>query len=312
MPTPDTDDRQPAADVSDEALLEQLPGFSRTVHDLDDVSLNVISGGSGPVVVLLPGWPQTWWSFRAIMPELAKTHRVLAVDIRGMGGSSRPATGYDKKTMAGDIRRLLDSLGIDRASIVGHDVGAQVAFSLAANHLDLVERIVMLDFVHFSLEWYSIPLLPAPGAFADQAKAGADGAYLWWFAFHQVKGLPERLLEGRVHLEHDWFFDYVSRDSAAVSAFDRAVYAAAYSDADSIRAGNAWYQALDQDVTDYQSYAQLTQPVLGLGSGAHGLMSALLPAAAPRLTLHEVPDSGHFVVSENTAFVLEQLTAFLA
>ncbi|WP_380156165.1 alpha/beta hydrolase [Kineococcus sp. R86509] len=298
-------------DVSDDALLARLPGFTRAVHDLGEVSLNVVTGGEGPVVVLLPGWPQTWWSFHELMPHLARSYRVLAVDIRGMGGSSRPAGGYDKKTMAGDVHRLLDTLGIDRASVVGHDIGAQVAFSLAANHPTLIERIVMLDFVHFSPEWYSIPLLPAPGAFADQSKAGNDGAYLWWFAFHQVKGLPEALLEGRAHLEHDWFFDYVSLDSASVSVFDRAVYAAAYADADSVRAGNAWYQALDQDVADYESYQPLGVPVLGLGAGAHGLMANLLPARAPQLTLLNVPEAGHFVASENPAFVLEQLDAFL-
>lgn len=303
---------QLAVDVPDDALLRRLPEFTREVHELGEVALNVISGGEGPVIVLLSGWPQTWWAFHEIMPELAKTHRVFAVDIRGMGASSRPAGGYDKKTMAGDIHRLLETLDIERASIVGHDTGAQVAFSLAANYPAMIERIVMLNFVHFSPEWYSIPLLPAPGAFADQDKSGTDDAYLWWFAFHQVKGLPEKLLEGRVHLEHDWFFDYVSGDSADVSACDRAVDAASYSDADSIRAGNAWYRALDQDSSDYESYEPLDLPVLGLGTGAYGLMSALLPARAPQLTLLSVPEAGHFVASENPAFVLEQLERFLA
>lgn len=308
--TSETHQQRPdRADLSDEALLKHLPGFTKAVHDLGDVSLNVVSGGQGPALVLLPGWPQTWWSFHKVMPELAKSYRVIAVDLRGMGGSSRPAGGYDKKTMAGDIRRLLERLGIERAGVVGHDIGAAVAFALAASHPEVVERIAMLDFVHFSREWYSIPLLPVPGSF-DQAKAAPDAAYLWWFAFHQVKGLPEALLGDRARLEHDWFFDYLSIDGSSVTTLDRDVYAASYPDADAVRAGNAWFQTLDQDVLDYESYGAVEVPVLGLGGGTYGFMAALLPEKAPDLTMVKVPDCGHFPASENPAFLLDQVRSF--
>lgn len=309
--TTDINKRRERADVSDDALLRLLPQFSKARYDLGGVTLSVISGGSGPVVVLLPGWPQTWWSFHRIMPQLAQTHRVLAVNLRGMGDSSRPADGYDKKTMAGDVNSLLRQLGIDRASVVGHDVGAAVAFSLAANHPDVVDRIAMIDFVHFSREWYSLPLLPAPGTF-DQDKAAPDGAYPWWFAFNQVKGLPERILADRAHLLHDWFFDYLSVHRTSISQFDRDVYAAAYANDGAVRAGNAWFQALDRDVADYESYDLVDLPVLGLGGATHGLMAALLPQKAKRLTMVKVPNSGHFPTNENPDFVLEQIERFLA
>jgi pimeloyl-ACP methyl ester carboxylesterase len=246
------------------------------------------------------------------MPELVRDHRVLAVDLRGMGASSRPAGGYDKKTMSGDIRRIMVRLGIRSASVLGHDIGAQVAFSLAANHPEAVDKLVLVDFVHFSPEWYTLPLLPGPGTFVDQSQPGPGGSYLWWFAFHQVKGLPEQLLGDRAYLEQEWFFNYVSLNSASITDFDRAVYAAAYPDADAVRAGNAWFQSLDQDVEDYLTYEALRMPVLGLGSGVHELMSTVLPQKITDLDMVKVPASGHFPVDENPNFVLQELTRFLS
>jgi pimeloyl-ACP methyl ester carboxylesterase len=201
------------ADVKDAALVASLPGFDLDQHDLGDVTLNTVSGGDGSALILLPGWPQTCWSFHRLMPELARDHRVIAVDLRGMGASSRPPGGYDKKTMSGDIRRLMVRLGIRSASVVGHDIAAQVAFSLADNHPEVVEKLVLVDIVHVSPEWYTLPLLPGPGTFVDQSKPGPGGSYLGWFAFHQVKDLPEQLLGDRAYREQEWFFNYASLNS---------------------------------------------------------------------------------------------------
>jgi len=107
-------------DTSDEALVKQLPGFSNDYADVNGIRLHFVQGGAGQPLFLLGGWPQTWWEFHKIMPDLAKHFRVIAVDIRGQGTSSRPATGYDKKTMAGDIHALARSLGYQRVYIAGH------------------------------------------------------------------------------------------------------------------------------------------------------------------------------------------------
>jgi pimeloyl-ACP methyl ester carboxylesterase len=88
--------------------------------------------------MLLPGWPETWWAYHKIMPELARTHRVISVDFRGMGSSDKPADGYDKKSMAHDLLELIRQRGYEKVDVVGHDIGAMVAFSLAANHGDQV------------------------------------------------------------------------------------------------------------------------------------------------------------------------------
>lgn len=98
-------------DVSDAALVRTLPGFESRFATVNGVRLHFVTGGNGDPVLLLPGWPETWWSYRKIMPELAKRYRVISVDIRGMGASDKPAGGYDKKTMAADIDALVRHLG---------------------------------------------------------------------------------------------------------------------------------------------------------------------------------------------------------
>ncbi|MDR6660840.1 pimeloyl-ACP methyl ester carboxylesterase [Tardiphaga robiniae] len=296
-------------DVSDEALVATLPGFRSGNVEANGVRLHFVAGGSGNLVVLLPGWPETWWGYHKIMPELAKTHRVLSLDIRGMGASDKPAGGYDKKTMAEDVSQLLIQLGYDKADIVGHDIGAMVAFSLAANHPNQVQRLVMLDVAHPSAGYLKIPLLPDKGTFGD--KIDEDHPYFWWFAFHQVKGLPEDLLEGRAGLEHAWFFRYMMKDEAAIDARDRAVYAAAYSSRDAIRASNGWYQAFAQDVADDAGYSKLTMPVLGLGATAYSRLKATLDVKAPGSKTIKIEGSGHFIAEEKPDVLLDHLGDFL-
>ena len=299
----------PATDVSDAALLRKLPGFTDGYATVNGVRLHYVVGGKGKPVVLLPGWPQTWWSFHKIMPALAANYRVIAVDLRGMGSSDKPAGGYDKKTMAADIRALVRQLGHDKVDVVGHDIGAQVAFSFAANHPDATRKLVMLDVVHPNAAVAGIPLMPGVGAFGD--KVGDGPGYLWWFAFHQVKGLPERLLENRAAIYQDWFFHYLLNDDRSIDQHDRAVYAAAYASRDAIRAGNAWYQAFPQDIVDDGTYGRLTMPVLGLGGPGYGFMKQTLEARATDVRVYEVEGSGHFIQDEKPAETVRYLKDFL-
>src|SRR5476649_359473 len=122
------------ANVSDAALVKSLPGFKNSYADVNGVRLHYVQGGKGEPLVLLPGWPETWWTFHKIMPALAQQYTVITVDLRGMGNSSKPADGYDKKTMAKDIYELVKSLGYDRANVAGHDIGSAVAYSYAQNY----------------------------------------------------------------------------------------------------------------------------------------------------------------------------------
>lgn len=295
--------------ISTAALVKTLPGFSSASATVNGVRLHYVSGGEGPPVILLPGWPETWWAYHKVMPELAKTHRVISLDLRGMGESGKPAGGYDKKTMANDVSALITKLGYSQTDVIGHDIGAMVAFSLAANHPAQVRKLVMLDVAHPSAGYLKIPMLPEPNTFGD--KIDEDHPYLWWFAFHQVKGLPEDLLEGRAGIEQAWFFKYMLKNEAAIDARDRAVYAAAYNSRDAIRASNGWYQAFDQDIADDNTYTRLTMPVLGLGGPGYPRLKATLEAKATDVNTYRVEGSGHFIAEEKPEVLLTHMKDFL-
>ncbi|OAR22216.1 alpha/beta hydrolase [Streptomyces sp. ERV7] len=288
---------------SDAALARSLSGGfrSRYAH-VNGVRLHYVAGGSGTPVVLLAGWPQTWWAWRHVMPELARRHRVIAVDIRGMGGSDKPQGGYDKKTMAGDVHALVRSLGYSRVNMVGHDMGAMVAFSFAANHPAATRRLALLDTLHVDETQYDIPLLPRP----DQ------GFNLWWWAFNQVQGLPEQLAAGRMRHIVDWLFANSLPDQALVPDFDRAVYAHRYDSPDAVRAGAAWYKAAHQDIADLKTYGKVTAPVLGIGSRlTYDQFRQVLPTLAADVRVVCADRSIHYIPEEQPELLSSELLKFL-
>lgn len=299
--------------TSDEALLARLPGFRQGFIDVDGVRLHYVEGGRSdsekPPLILLPGWPQTWWSYHKIMPQLARNRRVIAVDLRGMGASGKPIGGYDKKTMAADIAGLVRQLGLGRVDIVGHDIGSMVAYSFAANHPDLTDKLVLLDVAPPDAGLATWPMLPAPGTFGDKVGDGSH-AYVWWFAYHQVPELHEKMAaDGRIRMEQDWFFHYLTRDEASIDALDRDVYAAAYGSRDAIRAGDGWYQAFPQDIIDDDRNAPLAMPVLALGGPGYAWLKGVLATKAPGAVVVKV-ESGHFIPDEIPETLIEQIENF--
>jgi pimeloyl-ACP methyl ester carboxylesterase len=244
------------------------------------------------------------------MPTLAQHYTVIVVDYRGMGSSSRPADGYDKKTMAGDLEQLVSQLGYKKVNIAGHDIGSQLAYAFAANYPASTSKVVMMDIPHSDESLLSWPLLPAHNTFGD--KLDPAHPYPWWFAFHQVKGLPEKLLEGRAGLEQDWIFKYLTKYEDAITPLDRAVYARAYNSADAIRAGNAWYQSFTQDIIDDKAYARLQMPVLGIGGASSGFewLKAVMSQKAVNFTPLKL-DSGHFLPEEQPEAVASAIIDFL-
>ncbi|RUL78877.1 alpha/beta fold hydrolase [Dyella choica] len=295
--------------VSDAALVKSLPGFKNAYTDVDGVRLHYVTGGKGEPLVLLPGWPETWWTFHKIMPALAEHYTVIVIDIRGMGTSSRPTDGYDKKTMAKDIYALVQSLGYDKVAIAGHDIGSAVAYAYAENYPQATDKLVMMEFPHPDESLLTFPLLPTQGPVGD--KVGSSRPYLWWFAFNQVNELPEKLLAGRIRVEQDWLFKYFLQDENAIDARDRAVYEQAYNSGEAIRAGNAWYQAFGQDVADNKGYGKLEMPVLVLAGPAYPWMKAVVGKKATKLIALPVPNSGHFVQEEQPDFVSKTMIDFL-
>ncbi|PDP87579.1 alpha/beta hydrolase [Glycomyces fuscus] len=313
MPAPLTDLlTDPLADAG---LARSLDGGFTSRHaDVDGVRLHYVEGGSGTPLVLLGGWPQTWWQWHKVMPALARRHRVIAVDLRGMGGSARPAGGYDKKSMARDVRGLVRHLGLGSVDVVGHDIGAMVAYAYAANHPEATRRICMLDVAHPDEGWAELRLLPAPGQPVNTPLGEGGSPLLWWFAFNQVLGLPEELLGGRSRVLVDWLAEHLTGDPGSIDERSREVYARAYSTADAVRAGNAWYREFTTDIADERTYAPVSAPVLVLGGelSNHASLREVMPAKGTDVRVLGVPDCGHYIPEERPEAVIDALESFLA
>ncbi len=296
-------------DVSDETLVRQLKGFRNGFAEVNGTRLHYVEGGSGTPVVLLPGWPETWWAFHKIMPALAAQHRVIAVDIRGMGASDKPAGGYDKKNMARDIHALINGLGYQKAHIVGHDIGSHIAYPFAALYPEATLSTTYLDVAGLPDYVRDLKLLPEK----DTSGPFRDNFFIWWFAFHQVHGMPEALIEGRAHIYQQWFWDAMLFNKAGMTDLDRAVYANAYNSKDAIRAGDGWYQAFTQDLDDNRTFPEkIDVPSLGIGGIGNGLLTDFMTARIANPQFKPIPEVGHYLAEEAPDKVSRYILAFLA
>jgi pimeloyl-ACP methyl ester carboxylesterase len=259
------------------------------------VQLHYVIGGHGNPVVLLHGWPETWYEWRHVMPALAKNYTVITPDLRGLGDSSKPPTGYDGKTTAEDIHQLVSQLGFKDIFLVGHDWGAQVAYSYAAAHPNEVRRLVILD-------------ITVPGI-----GPGQNITSLWWFQFHMVRDIPEMLTEGHEREYLTWFYTYTCNPTAITSQ-DIDEYVSHYSAPGGMRAGFEYYRALFDDVKQNIEYSKvkLPMPVLALG-GKCSFGSAALDSMhmlATNVSGGIVPDSGHWIPEEQPQFLIKELANF--
>lgn len=281
---------------NDESLIQQLPGFKNNYTTVNGVNLHYVTGGQGSPLVLIPGWPQTWWSYRKIMPILAEKHSLIVVDLRGMGSSEKPLDGYTKKNMAQDIQLLIAHLGHKKINIAGHDIGAAVAFSYAANFPENTDKLIILDTPHPDENIYKLPMMPI-----------GNPLFPWWLAFNQVKQLPEELLEGRYDILQNYIFNHLLIDPEAINEFDRKVYAEAYNNKDAIRSSNGWYQAFTEDIQDIKQYKKVQIPAFGIGSqeGAK-MLSFFFSLYLENFSIEEIENSGHFIHEEKP-----ELTALL-
>jgi pimeloyl-ACP methyl ester carboxylesterase len=251
--------------------------------------------------VLLHGWPSTWYEWRRVMPLLALRHRLVVPDLRGLGDSSRPLDGYDKKTVAGDLWQLLSGvLGLARWHLVGHDWGGPVAFALAAAHPDAVRTLAIVD-------------VTLPGIGPDISQGGKR----WHHAFHMTPDLPEALVQGRERAYLTWFYESFSWQRDAIGADDIDEYLRTYQQPGALRAGFAYYRNIPRDSADNRSLVdsglRLAMPVLAVGGGraeARGRGSepeASLKVIASDVRGAVIADSGHFVPEEQP----EALSALL-
>ena len=282
------------------AQTERLPaGFTEKSAVVNGVRINYKIGGQGPVVVLLHGYAETSHMWLPLMPLLAKSHTVVAPDLRGAGDSERPQGGYDKKTMAKDIRELVHQLGYQQVSLVGHDIGLMVAYAYAAQYPGEVSKVVLMDaFLPGVGDWKSVWLMRD----------------LWHFHFYGET--PLALVKGRerTYFEHFWN-DFAADRTKSVPEADRQLYAAAYAWDDGMRAGFEYFKNFEQDAKDFAelSTTELNMPFLVLtgekASGTFLIDQAKLVATNVSGTV--VQGSGHWLMEEAPDQVIPAIVTFL-
>jgi haloacetate dehalogenase len=293
--------------MADGPVRPGLPGFRSDHVDLDDVRLHYVIGGEGPTVVLLHGWAQSWWAWQRLMPALAQRFRVVAPDLRGVGGSSVPAGGFDKRTMARDIYGLAEQLGTPEISVVGHDIGGMVAYAYAAQFPEAVRAAALASVLVPEPSWRELPLLPG------------GPVWPWWWAFHSVDRIADKLIGDNLEYYLNVFFDFqypgLNQDTWSITAADRERFVAAYAGPGSLGAGLGWFRAFGQDIDDNQNWlaAQLDVPWLALGDPR---VIAGMAEQGRRISSNsravEISPSGHWVLQQQPGQVVDTLLPFLA
>jgi pimeloyl-ACP methyl ester carboxylesterase len=282
------------------AQIQPFPAdFNMQEITTNGVTLHVRIGGKGPAVVLLHGYGETGDMWAPLAAELAARHTVIVPDLRGMGLSSHPAGGYDKKTQADDVAGVLNELKIDRVDLVTHDIGNMVGYAFAAQYPQRVTKFVLMD-----------APLPGIGPWEEVLK----NPLLWHFRF----GGPdmERLVAGRERIYLDRFWNEFSADPKKFSEESREHYAKLYARPGAMHAGFAQFAAFDQDARDNQSLlakGKLTMPVLAIGGEKSfgPMMATVMRFAASNVEEMTIPQAGHWLMEEQPQATVAAVRAFL-
>lgn len=274
---------------------------SFTMRDIatNGTTIHVRVGGAGPAVILLHGYGETGDMWEPLAAQLARNHRVIVPDLRGLGLSAKPTGGYDKKTQAGDVTGVLDALHVDRVDVVTHDIGNMVGYAFVALNPERVSHFVVMD-----------APLPGIGPWDEILKS----PLLWHFRF----GGPdmERLVAGRERIYLDRFWNDFSARPANFDEASRIHYAALYALPGAMHAGFSQFAAFDQDAIDNRALlarGKLPMPVLAIGGATSfgPTMAVVMRAAATNVTQVIIPGAGHWLMEEQPAATSAAVVAFL-
>ncbi len=271
---------------------------SRTA-EIEGVKLHYLTAGQGPAVILLHGYAETSLMWRPIMPVLAERFTVIAPDLPGIGDSGIPADGLDMKTAAIRIHALIRSLGVQKAEVVGHDIGLMVAYAYAAQFPAETEKLVVMDAF-------------LPGVEGWEAVYNNPG--IWHFRFNGPT--PEALVHGRERIYFDYFWnDFAADKTHSIPEADRRAYTAAYSRPGRMHAGWAYFVSFQQAAKDFAelSKTKLTMPVLAIG-GEKSLGAVLgqqMKLVATDVTIVVLKNTGHWVMEEQPKETTAALAKFL-
>ena len=278
-PTAMSGPEQPAATV----IAADASVNGTTIHYLR-------SGTGATTVLLLHGWPESSHEWHKVIPLLSSQFTVIAPDLRGVGGSHATPSGYDKVSLAEDVHELVVQLGLSRVFVIGHDIGGMVAYAYARSHPEDLGGIAIVD-------------IPIAGV--DPWDAVKNAPWAWHFGFHTVPGLAEALVAGREDAYFQHFYDDFSVTPSAISSADRQIYADAYRNPESLKAGFELYRTFPQDEAYNRSHrAKLSVPILVAG-GDHSagpmvpmLEKGLRAAGADSVKEAVIENCGHWIPEE--------------
>jgi pimeloyl-ACP methyl ester carboxylesterase len=269
------------------------------------LSIHVVEGGTGhkPAVLFLHGWPQSSAAFESVMKLLCRDLRVVAIDLPGIGGSKTPAPLNTKRALADYVRDVVRALDLHPLTLVGHDMGGQVAYAYLRLYPDDVERVVIMNIAIPGVEPWS-EVIRNPN--------------IWHFGFHAVPGLPEKLVTGKESAYFRFFFDRIAARPGAIDAGAQKEYVRAYSRPSALHVGFEWYRAFKQDLRDNKRFRMaVTRPVLYLrGAKDPGLeldryVQGLSEAGLRDVTGCVIANSGHFVADEQPRRLAMVLREFI-
>ncbi|WP_426668719.1 alpha/beta fold hydrolase [Mucilaginibacter sp. McL0603] len=269
---------------------------SATAH-VNGINIHYVIGGSGEPLVLVHGFGQNWYMWNRLLPELSKHFTVIAPELRGLGESDKPDSGYDKKTMASDIHELVKQLGYNKVDIAGHDIGMMVAYAYAAQYPTEVKKLALLD-----------AIIPGVEPIYSEYSAKA-----WWWGFYSWPA-SGKLVEGREGLFLTNFWPVVGYVKDPFTKEETAEFIRAYSKPGATTGSFHWFAAFNQDVIDNHELIKhkLEMPVLAMG-GDHstgGFFADHIRVAAVNVTGVVIKDAGHWLVQEQTAQVQQALLDF--
>jgi len=275
------------------------PDFRTEQIKSDGATIHVRIGGQGPAVLMLHGFADTGDMWAPLAAALARERTVVVPDLRGMGLSSHPDAGYDKKTQGRDVARVLDTLTIQKSDVVAHDIGNMVAYAFAAQYPQRVARLVVMD-----------APLPGIGPWDEITRS----PLLWHFNFRGPD--VERLVAGRERIYLDRFWNELSANPKSIDEATRQHYADLYARPGAMRSAFNQFAAFTQDAIDNQAFVakgKLTMPVLAIGADKSfgSAMADILRFVATDVTSVVVPNSGHWLMEEQPAATVAAIRAFL-
>jgi pimeloyl-ACP methyl ester carboxylesterase len=279
---------------------EGYTGLVSTTATVDGVTIHYTIGGTGAPLLLLHGYAETSHMWNPVLPALGERFTVVAPDLPGIGESSIPDSGLDMKNAAIRIHSLVRSLGMQKVSVVGHDIGLMVAYAYAAQFPSEVEKLVVMD-----------AFLPGVGDWRNYY----DDPHMWHFRFNGPT--PEALVEGRerVYFEHYWN-DFAADKTRSIPEADRQRYAAAYARPGRMRAGWAYFVSFQQAAEDFAGFAQtkLSMPVLSLAGekSAGDFLGRQMKLVASNVTSLVLRNTGHWMMEENPEETAAALEKFLS